>query len=189
MLLQPDTLDQEREALKALSHQDQANRFINEDVRLEMAVQLGDLVPGHSIHYMTEARWHLHDLLVYCLGQTGPADLYLCMYAVKEYQANMIASMKSRGLIRELHVLLDYRSGVNHADALQILRANADSIGAIRTHAKLVVLRNDQMGVVITGSANLTANTRSDAGVITCDTTVANYRIEYIKAKINATKA
>jgi hypothetical protein len=185
MLLSLDNLQREKEAYKALSHEDRCSRYINEDVRLEMAVQLGDLRDGESIHYMTEGRWNLHDLLVYCIRQTGPADVYICMYAIKEYQAGLIGTMKKQQSIRQVHALLDYRSGVQHADALQILKVNTDSLGMIRTHAKLIVIRNEKWGVVLTGSANLTANTRCDAGVITCDKTIADYRIEYIKRKIN----
>lgn len=185
MLLDPHELTKQREAYKALSHSDNCKRFINEDVSLEMAVQLRDYKMDESIHFMTEGRWNLHDLLVYSLMQTGPADLYMCMYAVKEYQAGLIATMKNQTVIREVHALLDYRSGVQHAEALQILKSNADSLGLMRTHAKLLVLRNEKWGVAITGSANLTANTRCDAGVITCSESIADYRIEYIKRKIN----
>lgn len=96
--------------------------------------------------------------------------------------------MRKQGLITELHCILDYRAAIHHADALQILKSNTDSIGQMRTHAKLIVLRNDQWGVVLTGSANLTANTRTDAGVITCDTAIADYRIQYIKSKIHDSK-
>ena len=185
MLLRIEDIEREATLYKAKSHEDKCLRFINEDVRLEMAMQLNDYKLGESIHYMTEARWNLHDLLVYSLRQTGPADMYMCMYAIKEYQANLIASMKRDGIIKKIHALLDYRAAIQHANALQILKTNADALGSMRTHAKLIVLRNEKWGVVLTGSANLTANTRCDAGVITCDTSIADYRIEYINRRIN----
>lgn len=85
MLIDLKKLEQDKVAYKSMRHEDKCGKFINEDVRLEIDVQLGKLLAGHSIHYMTETRWHLHDLLVYCIREIGPCSMYMCMYAVKEY--------------------------------------------------------------------------------------------------------
>lgn len=185
MLIDFKKLDQEKEMYKAAHHEVKAARYLNENVEMEMGVQLGSLRMGEDIHFASESRWNLHDLIVYCLKQTGPADLYFCTYAIKEYQARLFAGMKNDGLIKSLNALVDYRFSVHDADAEQIIKSSADRFGTTRTHAKLTVLRNESWGVVITGSANLTANTKADVGVVTCDFKVADYRIDWITKKIN----
>ncbi len=67
MLLDLKAITKERESFKALPHQIKALRFINENVNEEMSVQIGELKMGSDIHFATESRWSLHDLIVYCL--------------------------------------------------------------------------------------------------------------------------
>lgn len=180
MLINIDEIEREKELYKFKSHADKCNRFINEDVKLEIDVQMGKLSMGESIHFATDARWHLHDVIVWILTQTGPADLYFCTYAIKEYQARLFSKMKADGIIKDVFALVDYRASVHDANVIQLLEGYASKIGSMRTHAKLTVIKNENWGVTITGSANLTQNTRSDVGVITSNMEVANYRIDWI---------
>jgi hypothetical protein len=183
MLIDIKKIAKEKELYMAKSHEDKCHRYINEDVRLEIDVQMGALEMGKSIHYATAARWHLHDVLVWALGKTGKADLYFCTYAIKETQARLISNMHNDGLIGAVSALIDYRVSVHDANVVQLLQGFAE-VGKMRTHAKLIVLRNDEWGVTVAGSANLTQNTSADIGVITCDMGVADYRIDWIKQNI-----
>lgn len=188
-LIDIDEIKLQKEAYKFLSHSEKCNKYINEDIRAQIEFQSGKIEMGSSIHFSTDGGWHLHDLIVFCLKYSGPSDLYLVSYAVKEYQATIISKMKIDGLINNLYALLDYRVQVHDPSALQLIESVATSTGAIRTHAKLTVIKNKDWGIVITGSANLTSNTSNDVGVITCSHEVADYRIDWIKNKIkNGTK-
>ena len=185
MLFTSEDLDKDEELYQALPHELKAMRFINEDTRLEMAMQLGVLKMGEDLHFATDSRWHLHDLLVYVVHQIGPCDLYFCTYSIKETAARLIAKMQEDGLLRSVHSLLHYRIEQHGETSLDVLRGSSSAIGFMRTHAKLVVLRNEAWGVTITGSANFTANTQADCGVLTCDLAVADYRINWIKKNID----
>jgi len=180
MLIDLDVIAKEKELYQAKSHEDKCHRYINEDVRMELSVQMGALRMGESIHFATDARWHLHDVIVWALSQTGKAELYFCTYAIKEFQARLFSNMHRDGLIGKTTALIDYRADLHDPQAVQLLGGFAE-VGKMRTHAKLTVIRNESWGVTIVGSANLTQNTRADVGVITCDEGVADYRIEWIK--------
>ena len=184
MLLDLEQLQKEKDLFKAARHEVKASRYINENVAEEMGFQLGDFKMGDNVHFSTDGRWSLHDLIVYILKQTGPAELYFCTYAIKEYQARLFSNMKETGLLSDIFALVDYRIGVHDAGAEQLLKANCKKLGYMRTHAKLVVLKNANWGVVIAGSANLTTNTRGDIGVITFDMDITNYRINWILKNI-----
>lgn len=189
MLIDFNQLDRERELFKAAKHEIKAARYINENVAEEISFQIGDLQMGTDIHFSTDSRWSLHELIVYCLKHTGPAHLYFCTYAIKEYQARLFANMQRDGLIQDITTLVSYRIGTFDPGAEQLLKGISKSMGYMRTHAKLVVLQNEFWSVAITGSANLTTNTQADVGVITCDKKIANHRIDWIIKNIqNETK-
>ena len=185
MLIDLKKLERGSDAEKGITKKNGINRYINESVNNQLSEQLGNIVMGETIYYSTGAKWSLHDLLVKCLAQTGPADVHLCFYAIKEYQARLLSKMKNEGHIQSLNALLFYRAGVNDPGAVQVLSECSDTFGLMRTHAKLLVIRNDNWGVSIIGSANLTTNTQADVGIITCDTTIADYWIEWIKKNIH----
>lgn len=184
MLIDFGQLKKEKDLLKAAHHEIKAARYLNENVAEEMGVQIGDLKMGFDIHFSTDGRWSLHDLIAYILKQTGPAELHFCTYAIKEYQARLFSGMKEIGLLTGINALVDYRIGVLDPGAEQLLKASCKSIGYMRTHAKLVVLKNEMWGIVIAGSANLTTNTRGDVGVITCSMAIADFRIDWITKNI-----
>jgi hypothetical protein len=184
MLIDFNSIDKQRELFKAANHEIKAARYINENVAEEMGFQLGDLRMGEDLHFATDSRWSLHDLIVYCLKQSGPADLYFCTYAIKEFQARLFANMQRDGLIRDIVALLDYRVGTFDPGADQLIKATAKQLGYMRTHAKLIVLQNEVWGITIAGSANLTSNTRADIGVITCDRKISEHRIQWILKNI-----
>jgi len=184
MLIDFKEISKQKESFKAASHQAKAARYINENVSDEMSFQIGELKMGEDIHFATDRRWSLHDLIVFCLKQTGPADLHFCTYAIKEYQARLFSNMQRDGLIKSIYALVDYRIGVHDPGAEQILKTICTKIGYMRTHAKLVVLRNEKWGITIAGSANLTSNTTADVGVITCDLKISDYRIQWIQKNI-----
>ena len=177
-------IDREKELYKFKAHEEKCARYINEDTRIEIRVQIGEMKMNQSVHFATDTRWHLHDLVVACIHHIGPCEMYFATFAIKEYQARLITGMKRDGLLTKITALLDYRNGTRDADAFQLLKQNADEIGFILTHAKLTVLQNEKWSVVIAGSANFTSNTSADIGVITFSKEIADYRIQWIKKNI-----
>lgn len=185
MLFTPKDL-QHREEVQALEHHRlRAARFVNEEVGRTLEQQFGQLAMGEAVHFATGTKWSLHDLLVYCLQQTGPAHLHLCMYAVKEKQVELLARLKAQKLLLSINAVLYYRADKNDAGAFQLLQNISEQFGLLRTHAKLCVLQNEQWGISIVGSANLTTNTQHDVGVLTCDRTIADNWITWITQNRN----
>lgn len=184
MLFKKSDLEIDESIDKARSHQETCAAYISEAISLDLDYQIGEMKQGYSYHFDTEAKWSLHDLVIYCINQAGPSAVYFATYAIKEYQARLVVNLKSKGAITALHALLDYRNQLMAPDAYQLLISNADSIGTMRTHAKLVVIEGATLQIVITGSANFTTNTRADVGVITCNKSIADFRKNWIQKNI-----
>lgn len=163
-----------------LAHPERCAKYISAEIETDLANAIGPLMDETSYHFDTGTLWHLHDLIIYLIKQSGPCKLYISTYAIKEYQARLFVNMKSEGLITELHCLLDYRNSSLDPEAFQLLEANCTSIGTMRTHSKLTVIESPEISIAITGSANLTTNTTADTGVITISKTVAQLRKTWI---------
>lgn len=185
MLIDYNKLNQEIELAKAAKHSIKAARFINENVDGELSFQLGEIKQGEVIHIANNNRWSLHELIVHCVKHTGPATLHFCTYAVKEFQARIISNMLRDGVLTEVHALVDYRFRTHDPAAEQLLKnCSTSHRWGKRLHGKVSVLRNENWGVAILGSANLTTNTSRDTLVVTCDTGIADYWINWITKQI-----
>lgn len=156
-------------------------KYISEIVNNDLSASFGMLKMGVSYEYDTINKWNMHDLLVYCLAQTGTADVYICTWAIKPYPANIISDLKNKNFIKYLHCTLDYRVPRTAPEAYTIIENCSDKINLVRAHAKLTVIENEHWGISITGSANYTQNTRAEVGVLTCNKEIANYRKTWIQ--------
>lgn len=185
MLFTTKDLNKKEEAEHMASHEEKCAKYISEEIETDFRVCIGELKNETSYHFDTATTWSLHDLIVYIIQQIGPCDFYFSTYAIKEYQARILSNMKSEGLIKSMHALLDYRTEVHDAAAVQLMEENTNSIGFMRTHSKLSVLINEKLAVVVTGSANMTNNTTADTGVITCVRHIAESRKNWIIKNIN----
>jgi hypothetical protein len=110
----------------------------------------------------------------------GKCELHFATYAIKQYQANLFCDMLHNGLLSEISALCDYRLPVADANAHDLLEKNCKHFGLKRTHAKLVCLRNETLGISVVSSANFTSNTKLDVAVITVDKAITNARIDWI---------
>lgn len=174
-----------KEVFKGAPHEVKCTKFLNEIVGKEIGEQMGPLQDGQIIHIATDARWSLHELLVYLVSQTGPARLHFCTYAIKEFQARLLGSMKEAGVLTEIHALVDYRFVKFDPQAEQLLKSVATSHKwADRLHGKATVLSNDKWMVCVVGSANFTTNTSRDTLVVCTHRVSAEYWIDWITKKI-----
>jgi hypothetical protein len=157
------------------------NKYMSEAVFSDMASAIGTIQDGYSYHYDSVHKWSAHELLAYILKQTGPGEVYIATWAIKQYPASIIAQLKEEHHITHLTMMLDYRIANTSDDAYSIILGCADKIIHARSHAKLTVIQNKNWGVSIVGSANYTQNTRNEVGVITCSQEIAEYRKNWIK--------
>lgn len=155
-------------------------RFISEDALHLLSDAIGDLKKGESIHYDTNCGWTPHEMLLYLLGITGKANVYIATWAIKEYPAQTIVSSIANGLIENLYLRLDYRIKTTCPSAYHLLKNNCTGLVEAYCHAKITVIQNDNWDITIVGSANYSKNPRGEAGVITENKEVAEMRKNFI---------
>lgn len=132
------------------------------------------------VHWVSHSYWSMHELLLACLQHSGPADVYISSYAFSEQPARLLADLKGRSIIRQLHCLIDSRIDTRSAGALQLIQATANSCKLVATHAKVTVIVNDQHCIAIVGSANYTTNERYEAGFVSTIAQLGNFHKTWI---------
>lgn len=184
MLFNHNDLENRSLEAKPSFRTNELHKYISEAITADLDEAIGQLRDGESIHFETINKWSLHDMLVYCLEQSGPAHVYFTTWSIKEYPARIFSSLKSDGKVKSIHALLDYRIETTSPEAHQILAECCEEIGYTRVHAKLTVIESEKFGITIVGSQNYTTNTRAEVGVITINKKLAEYRKNWILEQI-----
>jgi hypothetical protein len=126
---------------------------------------IGEIPKDKMIHFVTNGRWSMHDLLVYILKQTGPADVLVSTWSISELAIRTIVQKYDEGLILSIAFLADPRIKVRNPKPLQMLSANFHH-KLKADHAKVTTIENDSWNISIVGSANFTNNPRIERGII-----------------------
>lgn len=140
----------------------------------------GILQKDVTYHFATAGRWSQYELLNYVLSHTGPADVYLTTWKINDLVAgNLFKSIQS-GKITQLYTILEKRIPVTAPDAKDLVVTNSAKHKITDNHSKVIVVMNEQWGVVINGSANMTINPRIEAGTVCTKRTVAEFTRDWI---------
>jgi hypothetical protein len=144
-----------------------------------------EIKQDHVYHYVTRARWSMHDLLGHLLSFTGPADVYFTTWSITMGPASQIMELKKAGLIRDLYAIIDSRVKTNSPEAHQFLMMNCKALKLAKIHAKVLVIKNEFNCASVLSSQNFTNVKRIEAGTIDTHEQIALQHIEWIKSKIN----
>jgi hypothetical protein len=127
---------------------------------------IGELLPGHNIHFACMVEWSMHELLDYILQKTGPAKVYIATWSIGEEGARYLVNLIDKGLITELQGIFDFRSSNRHPEAFHLAKQHVSKLRLYPCHAKVTVIENDNWKIAVNGSANYTNKKRIEAGVI-----------------------
>ena len=126
---------------------------------------LGTLQQNSVVNFWTFGRYAMHDVLKYCLLQTGPADVTACTWAVTTQAVETLLLLRDKGLLRSFRLWLDPRVKVRNPQPLQMLQLNFP-ITISPVHAKVTCISNDDWKLSIYGSLNFTSNPQPERGAV-----------------------
>lgn len=146
---------------------------------------LNALSPGLCVHYVSDGDWSMHDLVMELIKKYQPADVFITTYALREFPMRQLVLAQDRGDINKIFMLLDYRAKARTPEVFHLAAQNVNKIVMTSIHAKVSVIKSPSGCVSIVGSANWTQNPRIEAGVISLDTAIADFHIEWIEKVMN----
>ncbi|AZA08710.1 hypothetical protein [Corynebacterium pseudopelargi] len=126
---------------------------------------------GMDVLGLTYGQFSLIDLVQATLDITGPADVTIATWSAGFYDLEAAKNFRDDGRIRSIRFIMDSgrqkkgQAGVHEIDAL----FGEDAVITIRTHAKFVLIRNEDWDVCITSSMNLNKNIRCEQFEMTDD--------------------
>lgn len=128
---------------------------------------LGSLSLEHDTHYWSNGAFNLVQLLLYVLGQIGPAHLIMSSYSFATDAVTALKRHMDKGELLSVRFLIDNR--VRSLSPKPFEQLTTSFPGAVRctsVHAKVVCLWNDDIEVSIVGSQNATNNPKLERGTI-----------------------
>lgn len=161
-----------------------SNRMFLSQKNNSLDDDIGVIVQNETLHIPTRGTWSSPHLIDHILRQIGPAECYITSWSVKEQAVRILIQLLDSGKITRLHCLFDERIRVQCPQAYQLAANNMTDIKLTKIHAKVVVLLNDDWGVSICTSANLTRNPRIERFVVSTHREVAEYDRAWIDAEL-----
>lgn len=126
--------------------------------------------PGIDIVGLTYGQFSLLDLIEAALEVTGLADVTISTWSAGFYDVEAAVRFRDNGLLRSCRFLMDSsakRGQATPGDVADLF--GPDSVRTSRSHAKFVLIRNEDWAVVITSSMNLNLNPRLEQFEMTDD--------------------
>lgn len=126
---------------------------------------------GMDISGLTYGQFSLIDLIQATLDITGPADVTIATWSSGFYDIEAAKNFADDGRIRSIRFVMDSgRQKKGQAGVTDIAELfGEESIITVRTHAKFVIIKNDEWDVLITSSMNLNRNIRTEQFDMTDD--------------------
>ena len=150
---------------KARSHQSAARkREIRVAKKGSARDAIGELRKGHEAFVLTYGQFSLIDALCAVLEQTGPADVVMSTWTAANAHLEKAAKLLANAEIRSMRFLVD-RSFLTRQPAYceTMRRLFGDAcIRTARTHAKFMVIQNDEWSLAVRTSMNLNENPRME---------------------------
>lgn len=143
---------------------------------------LSDFGRGMETYCLTFGQFSLMDAVEAILEKTGPADVALSTWTAGAADLSRSAEHMRNGNIRSLRMVVDCSFGQRQPGYLAQVRElfGDDSIRSTRTHAKFVVITNDEWAVAVRTSMNLNENPRLESIEVSDDPGLAGFLLALV---------
>lgn len=146
---------------------------------------------GMDVLALTYGQFSLIDLVQATLEITGPADVTIATWSTGFYDLEAAENFRDCGMIRSIRFVMDSgRAKKGQADVHDVSDIfGPDSYIQIRTHAKFVLIRNEDWDVCITSSMNLNKNIRCEQFEMTDDADRCEMFEDFVRAAFDEAPA
>ena len=143
---------------------------------------LADFDHGMETYCLTFGQFSLMDAVEAILEKTGPADVAISTWTAGNADLSRSAEHLHDGNIRSLRFVADCSFGQRQPGYLaELVRLfGPESIRTTRTHAKFVVITNDQWRVAVRTSMNLNENPRLESIEVSDDPALAGFLLRIV---------
>ena len=143
---------------------------------------LADFGRGLETYCLTFGQFSLMDAVEAVLEKTGPAEVALSTWTAGAADLSRSAESLRNGNIRSLRFVVDCSFGQRQPGYLAQVRElfGDECVRSTRTHAKFVVITNDEWSVAIRTSMNLNENPRLENIEVSDDPALAGFLLRVV---------
>mgnify|MGYP003147818416 CR=1 FL=1 len=123
---------------------------------------IGTIEKESDVFILTYGQFSLIDALVAILDQTGPADVAISTWTAADAHLERSAALLESASMRSFRMIVDRSFETRQPEYCHHMRQlfGAESVRAIRTHAKFMLIRSDTHNISVRTSMNLNENPR-----------------------------
>ncbi len=147
-----------------------------------------ELTPNKHIDFCTAGELSIHQIIQYALNLTGPADVYLSSWTIKEDPARALLFLKETGKIKQLFGVFDHRLNSDDAKHFHLIEKAFTQYVLTKNHSKVVVIIGQNLSICIVGSANLSNNPRIEAGFISTYSPTVEFHKQWMEQVLSGKK-
>lgn len=132
---------------------------------------------GTEVDVLTFGQFSIVDAIEALLAKTGPADVTLATWTAAEFDLSQIELQLTSRRILSLRLIVDRSFVARKPEFVELIhsRFGRGSVRTTRTHAKFVVIKNDEWNIVVRTSMNLNHNPRLEYMQVTDDPELAAF--------------
>jgi len=149
---------------------------------------IGNISHGCEIFGLSKGQFSLFDILETVLDQTGPANVVIATWTAAGAETQRAKEFIENGNIKSLRWIVDRSFQSRQPEYCQILTDTfGDCVRTLRTHAKFLLIYNDEWNFVIRTSMNFNSNPRMEDFEISEDSDFLTYMKMYVDDIFNTT--
>ncbi|MGN0236751.1 MAG: hypothetical protein ACI4AK_01485 [Lepagella sp.] len=107
------------------------------------------------------------DILQWILDQTGKASVKMASFSISEEFLRRLFMIKKSGLITDIDIVLDFKATNKTLILWPFIAQTVQNCYLSSSHAKIILVANDQWKISVILSQNLTRGNRFESGFIT----------------------
>lgn len=158
-------------------------RTIRRSIRSATAGEaIGPITKDCEIYGLTGGQFSLVDVIVHCLEHTGPAHVVVSTWTAASADIDFAMGLMANKSITTLRFVVDRSFPTRQPAYCTALRQRFgdDAVRVTETHAKFVVIHNDEWKVVIRTSMNINHNRRLENFEISEDPVLAEHLLSFV---------
>jgi len=158
-----------------------SNRDKNREIRHLMGnenafISIGKIYKGMEIYGLTKGQYSIINIIETILNQTGKADVIISTWTAANAEIKKAEYFLKNGNINRLHFIVDRSFPTRQPQYYkQLIDTFGEIVSLTNSHAKFVIIKNDEWNIVIRTSMNLNENKRLENFEISDDKQLVDY--------------
>jgi len=158
-----------------------SNRDKNREIRHLLGnenafISIGKIYKGMEIYGLTKGQYSIINIIETILNQTGKADVIISTWTAANAEIKKAEYFLKNGNINRLHFIVDRSFPTRQPRYYkQLIDTFGDIVSLTNSHAKFVIIKNNEWNIVIRTSMNLNENKRLENFEISDDKQLVDY--------------